>query len=127
MYPNLYNELNLKSKDLVSYDFPLVGFDRKTVILKGLIKLPVQTGFEVVEVSFIVVNAYSPYIAILARPWLYAMEVVSSNFHLKVKYPLGGQVGELIGSQAMERKCPVAAIRHQSEEGVSTTQKEAFK
>ena len=27
MYPDLYNGLNLKLEDLVSYDSPLVGFD----------------------------------------------------------------------------------------------------
>ena len=50
MYLDLYNGLNLKPDDLVSYDSLLVGFDGKTVISKGLIKLPVQTGFEVVKV-----------------------------------------------------------------------------
>jgi len=42
MYPNLYNRLNLKPEDLVSYDSHLVGFDGKTVTPKGLIKLLVQ-------------------------------------------------------------------------------------
>ena len=41
MYPDLYNGLNLRLEDLVSYDSPLVGFDRKAVIPKGLIKLHV--------------------------------------------------------------------------------------
>ena len=90
MYPNLYNGLNLRPEDLVSYDSPLVGFDGKTVIPKGLIKLPVQTGYEVVEVSFIVVNTYSPYTAILVRPWLHAMGAVSLTLHMKVKYPSKG-------------------------------------
>ena len=35
MYPDLYNGLNLKPEDLVSYDSLLVGFDGKTVIPKG--------------------------------------------------------------------------------------------
>ena len=89
MYPNLYKGLNLKPKDLVSYDSPLMRFDGKTVIPKGLIRLPVQAGSEVVEVNFIVVDAYSPYTAILARSWLHVMGVVSSTLHLKVKYPFG--------------------------------------
>ena len=41
MYPDLYNGLNLKPDDLVSYFSPLVEFDGKMVISKGLIKLPV--------------------------------------------------------------------------------------
>ncbi|XP_075640193.1 uncharacterized protein LOC142611927 [Castanea sativa] len=44
------------------------GFDGKMVIPIGQVKLPVQTGSEVVEVNFIVVDAYSPYMVIVARP-----------------------------------------------------------
>ena len=38
MYPDLYRGLNLKSKDLTTYDSPLVSFDGKVVILKGQIR-----------------------------------------------------------------------------------------
>ena len=69
MYPNLYKWLNLRPKDLIAYDSPLVSFDGKVVIPKGQINLPVQARSEVVEVNFIVVDAYSPYTAIVARPW----------------------------------------------------------
>ena len=68
MYPDLYNELGLKSKDLTAYNSPLVSFDGKVVIPKGQIRLPVQARSEVVEVNFIVVDAYFPYTAIVARP-----------------------------------------------------------
>ena len=61
MYPDLYEGLNLKPKDLTTYDSPLVSFDGKVVILRCQIRLPVQAGSEVVEVDFIVVDAYSPY------------------------------------------------------------------
>ena len=37
--------------------------------------------------DFIVVDAYSPYTAIVARHWLHALGAVSSTLHLKVKYP----------------------------------------
>ena len=68
MYPNLYKGLNLKPEDLTTYDSPLVSFDEKVVIPKGHIRLPVQAGLEVVEVDFIVVDAYSSYTTIVARP-----------------------------------------------------------
>ena len=38
-----------------------------------------------VEVEFIVVDVYSPYTAILARPWLYAIRAISSTLHMKVR------------------------------------------
>jgi len=68
MYPDLYKWLNLKPEDFTAYDSPLVSFDGKVVISKGKIRLSIQAGLEVVEVDFIVVDAYSPYTAIMARP-----------------------------------------------------------
>ena len=62
------------------------------------------------QVDFIVLEAFSPYTAILAKPWLHA---VSSTLHLKVKYPTQGRVGELVGSQVMARQCLIAAITRQ--------------
>lgn len=59
-----------------------------------MIKLPVQTGREMVEVDFIVVDVYALYMAILARPWLHAMGAVSSTVHVKVKYRFGR--GEMV-------------------------------
>ena len=76
----------------------LIGFNGKIVFPRGQIRLPVRVGLEVVEVNFIVVDAYSLYIAIVARPWFHTMGVVSSILHLKVKYPLGDRVEELVGS-----------------------------
>ena len=68
MYPNLYEGLRLRPEDLACYDSPLVGFDGKVIIPEGQIKLPVQASSEVMEVYFIMVDAYSPHTAIVARP-----------------------------------------------------------
>ena len=112
MYPDLYKGLNLKPKDLTAYDSPLVSFDGKVVIPKGQIRLTVRASSEVMEVDFIMVDAYSPYMAIMARPWLHALEAVSSILHLKVKYLSEDQVKELVGTQYMARQCLVAVIMH---------------
>ena len=37
-------------------------------------------------VTFIVVALFSPYIAILGRPWIHAMGAVPSTLHVKVKF-----------------------------------------
>ena len=68
MYPDLYKGLKLKPEYLLPYSSPLMSFDRKLVIPKGMIRLPIQTGPEIVEVNFTVVDIYSPYIAIIGRP-----------------------------------------------------------
>ena len=67
MYPDLYKGLNLRLENLTVYNSPLVSFDRKVVILRGQIRLPMQASLEVVEVNFIVVDDYSPYTAMVAR------------------------------------------------------------
>ena len=71
-----------------------------------------QTGSEVVKVDFIIVNAYSPYTVIVARPWLHTLGVVSSTLHQKVKYLSEGQIKEILEDQALARQCMVAAIQH---------------
>ena len=103
MYPDLYKGLNLKAKDLTPYSSPLVSFEGKIMIPKGQVRLPMQTGSEVVKVDFIVIDAYSPYTAIVARPWLHTLEAVSSTLHQKVKYPFEGQIKEILGDQVLAR------------------------
>ena len=115
MYPDLYKGLGLKPEDLMTYNSPLVSFEGKMVVPKGQIRLSVQASTDVVEVDFIVVDAFSPYTAIMGRPWLHSLGAVSSTFHQKVKYPSRGQVLEIVGSQSMARQCLIATIQHKPE------------
>ena len=81
MYPDLFKGLKLKPEDLMPYNSPLMSFDGKLVTPKGMIRLPIQTGLEIVEVNFIVVNTYSTYTAIVGRPWLHTLGAVASSLH----------------------------------------------
>ncbi|XP_030924988.1 uncharacterized protein LOC115952033 [Quercus lobata] len=103
MNPDLYKGLGLKPEDLAAYSSPRVSFEGRMVVPKGQIRLPVQTGMDVVEVDFIVVDVFSPYTAIMGRPWLHTLGAVSSTLHQKVKYPSRGQVLEIVGSQVAAR------------------------
>ena len=82
----------MKPENLTTYDSPLLGFDRKFVVLRGQIRLSLQEGSKVVDVDFIVVDAYFPYTAIVTRPWLHALGAVSYTLHLKVNYSSGDQI-----------------------------------
>ena len=101
MYPDLYRGLSLRAEDLTPYSSPLVSFEGKIIIPKGQIRLPVQSGSETVEVDFIIVDVYSLYTAIVARPWIHTLGAVSSTLHQKVKYPSEGQIEEILRDQAM--------------------------
>ena len=112
IYPDLYKGLNLKLGNLTAYNSPLVSFEGKTVIPKSQIRLLIQTDSKIVEVDFIVVDSYSLYTAIVARPWLHALGAVSSTLYQKVKYSSYGQVKEIVRNQSMARQCMVVAILH---------------
>ncbi|XP_065616495.1 uncharacterized protein LOC136061948 [Quercus suber] len=100
MYPDLYKGLGLKPEDLTPYSSPFMSFDGKLVIPKGVIRLPIQTGLEVVEVDFMVVDTYSPYTAIVGRPWLHTLGAVASSLHQKMKFLSGDRVLEIKGCQS---------------------------
>ena len=68
-----------------------------------------------VEVDFIVMDAYSPYTVIVTRLWLHTLGAISSTLHQKVKYPSEGQIKEILGDQALARQCIVATIQHKPE------------
>ena len=70
-------------------------------------------GREVV-VTFIVVGSFSPYIAILGRPWIHAMGAVSSTLYVKVKFLIEQGIAIVRGSQQMVRQCLVAEINRKS-------------
>ena len=86
MYPDLFRGFGLKNEDLSKYDTPLVGFNGQMVIPEGHISLPVNMEGKEVMVTFIVVNSFSPYTAILGRPWIHAMGAVLFTLHVKVKF-----------------------------------------
>ena len=99
MYPELFKGLNLKPKNLTAYNSPLVSFEGKMVISKGQIRLPVQTGSNVVEVDFIVVDAlsiyshYEPTLALyLGSRFLYS----SPKGEVSLKRPSAGNIGKPI-------------------------------
>ncbi|XP_050281505.1 uncharacterized protein LOC126722388 [Quercus robur] len=73
MYPDLYRGLNLKPENLTAYGSPLVSFEGRMVVPKGQVRLPVQTSTDVMEVDFVVVDVFSPYTAIMGRPWLHTL------------------------------------------------------
>ena len=120
MYLDLYKGLKLTPEDLLPYGSPLMSFNGKLVTLKGMIRLPIQTSPEIVEVNFIVVDTYSPYTAIVGRPWLHTLGAVASSLHQKVKFPSGDRVLEIRGCQPTTRQCMVAAISHRLDAESST-------
>ena len=114
MYPDLFKGFGLKNKDLSKYDTPLIGFDDHMVIPKGQITLPVNMESKEVVATLIVVGSFSPYTAILGRPWIHTMGAVPSTLHVKVKFPTEHGIAVVRGNQQVVRQCLVAAVNRKS-------------
>ncbi|XP_023922707.2 uncharacterized protein LOC112034148 [Quercus suber] len=110
MYPDLFRGLGLRKEDLAKYNTPLVGFDGKMVTPEGQISLPVNMEGKEIMVSFVTVASYSPYTAILGRPWIHAMGAVPSTLHMKVKFHTDYGVTVVQGSQQAARQCLIAMV-----------------
>ena len=63
-----------------------------------------------VMVTFIVVNLFSPYTAILGRPWIHAMGAIPSTLHVTVKFRTEHNIAIVRGNQKMVRQCLVVAV-----------------
>ncbi|XP_075655131.1 uncharacterized protein LOC142625338 [Castanea sativa] len=97
MYLDLYRGLGLRKEDLSKYDTSLMEFDGHMMTLEGKISLPVNMGGKEVVVAFIVVASFSPYTAILRRPWIHDMGIVPSTLHVKVKFQTEESPYEVLG------------------------------
>ena len=113
MYPDLFRGLGLKNEDLSKYDTPLVRFDGQMVVPEGQISLPMNMEGKEVMVTFIVVNSFSPYTAILERPWIHAMGAVPSTLHVKVKFHTEYGIAIVRGNQQVARQYLVAAVNRE--------------
>ena len=120
MYPNLFRRLGLKTEDFSNYDTPLVGFDGQIVTPDGQISLPVNMEGKEMMVTFIVVNLFSLYTAILSRPWIHAMGAVLSTLRVKVKFHTEHGIATVRRNQQVARQCLVAAVNREIKQKEST-------
>ena len=99
---------------LIPMNAPLVGFGGTRVLPLGAITLSVVVGDYPQQiakhVTFLVVDYSSAYNAILGRPTLNSWKVVTSTYHLMIKFPTVYGVGELRGNQVAARECYVAMM-----------------
>ncbi|KAJ4720741.1 Retrovirus-related Pol polyprotein from transposon opus [Melia azedarach] len=61
-------------------------------------------------VDFVVVDHPSSYNVILGRPFLMTTRGVVSTYHLKLKFPVGNQVGVVKGDQLTAKRCYASSV-----------------
>ena len=111
MYQELYEKLGLGKPDLSEFNSPVFGFSGESTILLGKTILPVLAGPINLQTEFIVVQAPSPYNAIMGRSWLHKMRAIPSTLHQKLRFPTKDGVMEINGDQVAAKQCVLAAAK----------------
>ncbi|KAL0426205.1 UNVERIFIED_CONTAM: hypothetical protein Slati_2795300 [Sesamum latifolium] len=75
--------------------------------------------------KFLVVDVPSAYNVILGRPTLNTFQTVISTYHMKIKFPIPGGIGEVQGDPLQSRRCYVDAVRRGEKRGGDDTQDKA--
>ncbi|XP_075483585.1 uncharacterized protein LOC142523737 [Primulina tabacum] len=108
-------QMDLHGYRLETVETALFGFAGHAVYPEGEIVLPLTLGTrelkKTIMTTFIVADAPSSYNIILGRPTMNELRAVASVYHLKIKFSVGSQVGEVRGDQPSSRKCYVETVR----------------
>ncbi|KAL0293342.1 UNVERIFIED_CONTAM: hypothetical protein Sradi_6942000 [Sesamum radiatum] len=93
----------------------LYGFVGEVVHPRGMVSLPLTMGRGTTRktclLKFLVVDVPFAYNVILGRPTLNTFQAVVSTYHMKIKFPTPGGVGEVQRDPLQSRKCYVEAVR----------------
>lgn len=116
LYYHAYNRMFLDGYEIeLCREPPLYGFGNNLVPIHGTINLPVVFGIEPCQVEtivkFYVINGASSYNAILGRPTLANLRVITSITHMKMKFPTPYKVGEVRDNQQTSRVCYSTALK----------------
>ena len=99
LYYPTFQKMKLGRDQLCPVNSPLVGFEGMKVQPVGTITLPVMVGAYpqqiTKEVNFLVVDYSSSYNAITGRSTLNSWKVVTSTYHLSVKFPIEYRIGQM--------------------------------
>ncbi|KAL0311670.1 UNVERIFIED_CONTAM: hypothetical protein Scaly_2918700 [Sesamum calycinum] len=99
LFGEAYNQMQLGDITLEKVNTSLYGFTREVVHSRGMKSLPLTLGTQSLRktcmLKFLVVDVPYAYNAILGRPTLNAFQAVIFIYHMKIKFPAPGGVGEV--------------------------------
>uniref|UniRef100_A0A2N9G040 RNA-directed DNA polymerase n=1 Tax=Fagus sylvatica TaxID=28930 RepID=A0A2N9G040_FAGSY len=98
IYLPAYKQMKINKERLRPIDIPLVGFTGDKVRPSGVVSLVIEAGTYPKQVrtpvEFLVVDCPSAYNVIIGRPTLNKLRVVTSTYHLLVRFPTEHGIGE---------------------------------
>ncbi|KAL0392906.1 UNVERIFIED_CONTAM: hypothetical protein Sradi_2513400 [Sesamum radiatum] len=112
LFGKAYDQMQLRDIPLEKANTSLYGFAGEVIHPKGMISLPLETRTprKTCMLKFLVLDVSSAYNAILGRPTLNAFQAIISTYHMKIKFPAFGGMGEVQGDHLQSRKCYIESI-----------------
>ncbi|KAL0367051.1 UNVERIFIED_CONTAM: hypothetical protein Sradi_3595200 [Sesamum radiatum] len=115
LFGEAYDQMQLGDIPLKKVNTSLYWFAGEVVHPRGMIPLPLTLGTGTTRktcmLKFFMVDIPSAYNVILGRPILNAFQLVISTYHMKIKFPSPGGIGEVQGEPFQSNKYYVEAIR----------------
>ena len=118
LYYQVFQKMGLKNNDLRLSPNPVYGFTGDSVKPIGVVTLTMIVGEyprqSCVMADFLVINQPSAFNAVLDRPSLRALKVITSIYYLLMKVPTLNGVRQVRGNQEEVRRCYNQAVRSAS-------------
>ncbi|KAL0458565.1 UNVERIFIED_CONTAM: hypothetical protein Slati_0483700 [Sesamum latifolium] len=99
LFGEVYDQMQLGDIFLEKVNTLLYGFSGEVVHPRGMVSLPLTMGRGTTRktclLKFLVVDVPSVYNVILGRPTLNTFQAVIFTYHMKIKFPSPGGVGEV--------------------------------
>ncbi|XP_026416507.1 uncharacterized protein LOC113311941 [Papaver somniferum] len=111
LFYDTFKRMDLNDEQLMSSYYTIYGFNGASTKPLGDIVLQVDAGPMKVDTRFSVVDAPSPYNAIIGRRWVHKLKGVAATYHQYLRFPMPEGVMEIKGDQATARECQ--AIQNQ--------------
>ncbi|KAL0400247.1 UNVERIFIED_CONTAM: hypothetical protein Sradi_2368000 [Sesamum radiatum] len=115
LFGEVYDQMQLGDVSLEKVNTSLYGFAGEVVHPRGMVSLPLTMGRgttrKICLLKFLVMDVPSAYNVILSRPTLITFQAVISIYHMKIKFPTPGGVGEVQGDPLQSKRCYNEAIR----------------
>ncbi|KAL0461370.1 UNVERIFIED_CONTAM: Retrovirus-related Pol polyprotein from transposon opus [Sesamum latifolium] len=129
LFGEAYDQIQLGDVSLEKVNILLYEFAGEVVHPRGMVSLPLTMGRGTARktclLKFLVVDVPSAYNVILGRPTLNTFQAVISTYHMKIKFPTPGGIGEVQGDPLQSRRCYVDAVRRGEKRGGDDTQDKA--
>ena len=115
IFASAFDKMGIGREKLEPVNACLRGFLRERVLPLGSVQLVLTLGDPPCQatttVRFLIVDASSVYNMLLGRPFLNAIRVVPSAYHMVIKFPIANGVGMGRGNQRIAKECYSASMK----------------